>query len=222
MRGGFLYAGAFANGTFQHPCISCCRGRAERGRILMKEKASFDKSQLLAPAPIVLVGCVHKDLGINLLTVAWCGVDCSMPPMIHVSIRPSRFSHRMVKETGSFTVNVPTREMLKQVDLCGTLSGKDTDKFAKAHLTPLASEIIEAPLVAECPVNLECKVYRVVPLGLHDMFIGEIVARHADSELVKRGHVEFNRLPLIAYVDGEYWSVGERIGTYGFSARERA
>ena len=185
----------------------------------MKEKASFGKTQILSPTPVVLVGCAHGELGQNLLTIAWTGVDCSDPPIIHVSIRPSRFSHRMVRDSGCFTVNIPTRELVRQVDLCGAVSGRDGDKFARVGLTPLKSEIVEAPLVAECPVNLECKVVRIVPLGAHDMFIGEIVARHADSSLVKNGKVEFEKISLVAYVNGEYWSLGERIGTHGFSAR---
>jgi len=185
----------------------------------MKEKASFSKAQILSPTPVVLVGCAHRELGHNVLTIAWTGVDCSDPPIVHVSIRPSRFSHRMVQESGCFTVNIPTRELLKQVDLCGVLSGRDGDKFTRAGLTPATSERVEAPLVAECPINLECTVIRVVPLGAHDMFIGEIVARHADAAIVKNGRVEFDTLHLIAYANGEYWSLGERIGAHGFSAK---
>jgi flavin reductase (DIM6/NTAB) family NADH-FMN oxidoreductase RutF len=185
----------------------------------MSEKVSFTKAQILSPTPVVLVGCAHRELGMNVLTIAWSGVDCSEPPVVHVSIRPSRFSHRMVKESGCFTVNIPTRELLRQVDMCGILSGRDGGKFARAELTPDVSTVIEAPLVAECPVNLECKVLQVVSLGTHDMFIGEVVARHAEKSLVKNGKVAFEKLPLIAYVNGEYWSLGERIGIYGYSAQ---
>jgi flavin reductase (DIM6/NTAB) family NADH-FMN oxidoreductase RutF len=185
----------------------------------MKEKVGFSKAQILAPTPVVLVGCTHEELGHNLMTAAWTGVDCSDPPTVHVSIRPSRFSHRMVKESRCFTVNIPTRELVRQVDLCGVVSGRDGDKFARAALTPLKSAMVKAPIVAECPVNLECTLIQVVPLGSHDMFIGEIVERHADASFVSRGKVEFERLSLIAYVNGEYWSLGERIGTHGFSAR---
>jgi len=185
----------------------------------MQGKVPFDKSQILAPTAVVLVGCAHSELGRNLLTIAWTGVDCSDPPTVHVSVRPSRFSHRMIKESGCFTVNIPTCDILRQVDLCGVVSGRDGDKFKRAGLTPVRGEVVEAPLVAECPVNLECKVIHVVPLGVHDMFIGEIVARHADEPYVTDGRVDFSKLPLIAYVNREYWNLGGRIGTYGFSAR---
>lgn len=183
----------------------------------MPEKVDFNKTQILSPTPVVLVGCAHRELGRNLLTIAWTGVDCSDPPTIHVSIRPSRFSHRMIKESGCFTVNLPVQKILRQVDLCGVISGRDGDKFERAGLTPLPSTVVEAPIVAECPINLECKVLQIVPLGVHEMFIGEIVARHADISLVHNGRIAFQRLPLIAYVNREYWSLGERIGTYGFS-----
>jgi flavin reductase (DIM6/NTAB) family NADH-FMN oxidoreductase RutF len=184
----------------------------------MQEKAVFSKSQVLSPTPVVLVGCAHGKLGMNVLTIAWTGVDCSDPPVVHVSIRPSRFSHRIIRESGCFTVNVPTRDLLRQVDLCGVLSGRDGDKFARVGLTPLKAQSVEAPLVGECPVNFECRLLQVVPLGAHDMFIGEVVARHADASLVKNGRVDFGKLPLIVYVNGEYWSLGERLGAHGFSS----
>ena len=183
----------------------------------MDEKVRLGAAQILAPTPVVLVGCAHRELGINLLTIAWTGVCCSEPPHLHVSIRPSRFSHRMIKESGCFTVNVPTCELLRQVDLCGVISGRDGDKFARAALTPVSAGSVEAPIIAECPVNFECRLRHIVPLGAHDMFIGEIVARHADARFVKEDRVDFARLPLIVYVNGEYWSVGERIGMHGLS-----
>lgn len=186
----------------------------------MKEKAPFDKTFMLAPVPVVLVGCAHEKLGRNVLTIAWCGVDCSDPPTIHVSIRPSRHSYRMIKESECFTVNIPTRNLLREVDLCGTVSGKFGDKFERSGLTPMPGTEVSAPIIAECPVNIECRVRDIIELGLHHMFIGEIVAKRADPEVLKDGDPDFHRIPLISYVHGEYWSMGELIGQYGFS-RER-
>jgi len=183
----------------------------------MEAKTAFSKAQVLSPTPVVLVGCAHEKLGANLLTIAWTGVDCSDPPVVHVSIRPSRFSHRIIEESGCFTVNIPTRDLLRQVDLCGALSGRDGNKFARTGLTPVPGEAVRAPFVGECPVNLECRLLQIVRLGVHDMFIGEVVARHADAAVVKNGRVDFAKLPLIVYVGGEYWSVGERLGAHGFS-----
>jgi flavin reductase (DIM6/NTAB) family NADH-FMN oxidoreductase RutF len=185
----------------------------------MTRKVDFSKAQILAPTPVVLVGCAHRDIGRNVLTVAWCGVDCSEPPVVHVSVRPSRYSHRIIKESGVFTVNIPTRELLRQVDICGTVSGRYGDKFERAGLTASPGGVVEAPIVAECPVNLECTVLHVLPLGAHDMFVGEIVARHADESLVTDGRVAFEKLSLIAYVLGEYWSLGQKIGDYGFTSK---
>jgi flavin reductase (DIM6/NTAB) family NADH-FMN oxidoreductase RutF len=185
----------------------------------MRRKIEFAEAQMIAPSPVVLVGCAHPELGLNLLTIAWTGIDCSDPPTLHVSIRPQRHSHRMIADSGCFTVNVPTRELLRQVDLCGIISGRDGDKWARAGLTPLTGAAVAAPLVAECPVNFECAVRHVLALGAHTMFVGEVVARHADEGIVQSGRIDFSRLPLVAYVDGEYWSLGERIGSYGFSGR---
>ena len=186
----------------------------------MDEKVSLEGSFLLAPVPVILVACAHGELGRNLLTIAWCGVDSSEPPIVHVSIRPSRYSHRIIKESGSFTVNIPTVNMLHAVDLCGTVSGREGDKFERAGLTPIDAAEVSAPLVAECPVNIECKVRDIIPLGLHDMFLGEVVAKHADSCYMTRGELDFGLLPVIAYLHGEYWSLGKRIGQYGCSSKD--
>jgi flavin reductase (DIM6/NTAB) family NADH-FMN oxidoreductase RutF len=185
--------------------------------VLMSEKIALKSSLMLAPVPVVLVASAHENYGENIMTAAWCGVDCSEPPVIHVSIRPSRLSHEIIKESGSFTVNIPTTEMLRAVDLCGTVSGKEGDKFARAGLTPGLSSVVAAPLVTECPVNIECTVTQIIPLGLHDMFLGEIVAKHADDSCIEGGEVDFRKVPLIAYVDGTYWSLGKSIGRYGCS-----
>lgn len=183
----------------------------------MKEKVSIDTTFLLAPVPVVLVGCAHEELGRNVLTIAWCGVGCSDPPSLSVSIRPNRYSYRIIKESECFTVNIPTRNLLHEVDLCGTVSGKFGDKFERSRLTPQPGTEVSAPIIAECPVNIECRVREVIELGFHHMFIGEIVAKRADPEVLKDGDIDFYRIPLISYVHGEYWSMGERIGQYGLS-----
>ena len=186
----------------------------------MAGKIELEGGLMLAPVPVVLVGCAHEELGTNLLTVAWCGVACSKPPIIHISIRPSRFSYRMIEESGVFTVNIPTREMVETVDLCGTVSGAERNKFELAGLTPVPGKLVAAPLVGECPVNLECELVRIEKIGLHDMFLGEIVARHVDEAVSTGGAVDWTKIALLSYVDGQYWSLGERIGEYGCSKRK--
>jgi flavin reductase (DIM6/NTAB) family NADH-FMN oxidoreductase RutF len=183
----------------------------------MPDRVSLKGTFLVAPVPVVLVASAHPELGRNVLTIAWCGVACSDPPTVYVSIRPSRHSYRMIRESECFTVNVPTRSLLTAVDLCGTVSGRFADKFERAGLTAAAAAEVSAPLITECPVNLECRVRDVVEIGLHHMFLGEVVARHADPDILKDGEPDFHRMPLIGYVNGEYWSVGERIGLFGLS-----
>lgn len=185
----------------------------------MSEKKEFNHTQTIAPLPVVLVGCVHPELGINLLTVVWTGVLCSEPLKLHVSIRPERYSHRMISRSGCFTMNLPARNLLEQVDFCGNVSGRDCDKWAMSGLTPLTGKKVDAPIVAECPVNFECIVEKVLPLGTHDMFIGRVVYKRADSDIItEEGKVDFSRLELFAYVSGEYLSMGKVIGRHGFSA----
>jgi flavin reductase (DIM6/NTAB) family NADH-FMN oxidoreductase RutF len=195
----------------------------------MHDKTELSGSFILAPVPVVLVACSHEELGRNVLTIAWCGINCSDPETVHVSIRPERFSYRMISESGCFTVNMPTVEMTKIVDMCGIRSGREfagkdepvskDDKFDLAALTAAPAKIVQAPLVAECPVNLECEVKNVIPVGVHHMFVGEVVAKHADSEVMTDGKLDFSRIPLITYVNGEYWSLGQPVGRYGFSKK---
>jgi flavin reductase (DIM6/NTAB) family NADH-FMN oxidoreductase RutF len=186
----------------------------------MKEKVPFEGTFMLAPVPLVLVACAHEELGRNVLTIAWCGIDCSDPPTLHVSIRPGRHSYRIIRESECFTVNIPTRKLLREVDICGTVSGKFGDKFERTGLTPVSATEVPAPLIAECPINIECRVREIIELGLHHMFLGEIVAKHVDKGVLKDGEPDFHRIPLISYVHGEYWSMGERIGEHGFSRND--
>lgn len=183
----------------------------------MEKKVPFDGTFMLAPVPVILVACAHEKLGHNLLTIAWCGVDCSDPPTVHVSIRPSRHSYRMIRESECFTINIPVRHLVREVDLCGTVSGKFGDKFERAGLTAAPATEVAAPLVAECPINIECRLRDVIEIGLHHMFLGEVVAKHADAGVIKDGEIDFYRIPLICYLNGEYWSLGERVGIYGLS-----
>jgi len=185
----------------------------------MPDKTRISGSFILAPTPVVLIGCSHEELGRNVLTVAWCGVACSDPATVSISIRPERHSYRMIEESRCFTVNIPTVDLVRALDLCGTLSGADGDKFEAAGLTAAPSTSVEAPLVAECPVNLECTVKNIFPAGVHHVFWGEVVARHADPFVLTDGRLDFSKIPLITYVQGEYWSLGRPLGKHGFSKK---
>lgn len=171
----------------------------------MQRKLEVNDTFLLAPVPVVLVGCASEELGRNLLTIAWCGVDCSEPPLIHISVRPSRHSYRMIRESGCFTVNIPTKGILEKVNMCGLVSGREGDKFERVGLTALSASKVQAPIVSECPVNIECEVRQVLELGVHHMFIGEVVAVRADEGLVREdGSLDLSGIELFAYVNGEY------------------
>ena len=174
---------------------------------MSEEKKQFLNSFILAPVPVVLVACRHDELGDNLLTIAWCGVGCSDPETINISIRPERYSYRMIKESGCFTVNIPTYDLLEEVKICGTVSGRDCDKFEQAGLTAVPAEKIAAPLVKECPVNIECELLEIKPLGVHDHFIGTIVCKHAAGGLITDGGINFNGVELITYINGKFKAV---------------
>ena len=184
-------------------------------------KRQWKPSTLLAPVPPVLVSCGGRlEQPENVITVAWAGTVCSDPPMLSISVRPERFSHGIIAATREFVVNIPTQDLAKATDLCGMKSGRDTDKFALAKLTRAPASIVAAPLLAECPLNLECKVKKVVKLGSHDVFIAEIVAVQVSPELLdRRGKLCLDQARLLAYAHGEYFSLGKRVGYFGFSVK---
>lgn len=176
---------------------------------------------LLAPVPPVLVTCGTPDAP-NALTVGWTGVLCTHPPLTYISLRPSRYSYDIIRQAGCFVINLPTTALCKAIDFCGVRSGKDTDKLATCGLHPLAAKRVTAPLLAECPVALECRVIEVRPLGTHDMFLAEIVGVDADEQyLDAAGRLALDRCGLLAYAHGEYFALGEKLGSFGFSVRRK-
>ncbi|MDD5174570.1 MAG: flavin reductase family protein [Candidatus Omnitrophota bacterium] len=176
-------------------------------------------SEALYPVPVVLVSCGNRDLA-NIITIAWCGVACSKPPLLTISIRPSRYSNNIIKNSGEFVINIPTKDLLKETDICGTISGCDKDKFDLCNFTKADSSIVKSPIIKECPTNIECRVINVLNLGTHDMFIGEAVKVHRDRSILdKKGNIDYSGAAPIVYNQGEYWSLGKRIGRYGFSAK---
>ncbi|KKM11980.1 flavin reductase [Clostridiales bacterium PH28_bin88] len=176
----------------------------------------------LYPVPAVLVTCADENLKPNVITIAWTGTVNSVPPMVYVSVRPDRFSYKLIKETGEFVINVPSAGIVKEVDFCGMNSGRDVDKFAATGLTPLPAAVVKAPLIKECPVNIECQVKQVIELGSHHMFIGEIVSVHIDQDsLNQKGQVDMDLAKAVSYCAGEYRGVDLIIGTHGYSRRSR-
>lgn len=185
------------------------------------DKESWKASVMTAPLPPALVSCGSCDKP-NVLTVAWTGVLCTRPPVTYISLRPERFSYGLIKESGEFVINLPPAPIVRAVDTCGVKSGRDTDKFALTGLTPVQAFSVSAPMIAECPVSIECRVREIVPLGSHDMFIADIVGVAAAKELLdEKGRLALEKADLIAYAHGAYFTLGKQLGTFGYSVRRK-
>lgn len=186
------------------------------------KKILWKPGTMLYPIPAVLVSCGVYGGKQNILTVAWTGVVCSEPPMLSISIRPGRFSYDMIRKNGEFAINLTTAAMAPMVDWCGVKSGRDLDKFKEMKLTATPARHIRAPLIAESPVNLECRVKEIRELGSHHMFIAEILAVHAEPSYfdLKTGYFDLAAAEPLCYCHGHYYRLGKHIGKFGFSVEK--
>lgn len=174
----------------------------------------------LFPCPVVLVTCIDPHGKPNIITLAWAGTVCSDPPTLGLGIRPHRHSYKLIEHSREYVVNIPTVDILKEADFCGMVSGKDVDKFSQTGLTPEPAEKVKPPLIKECPVNIECILKKKIPLGTHDLFLGEIVSVHVDQDILnEKGRLDFNKVAPFVYNQGEYWNLHQKIGVYGFSKK---
>ncbi len=177
---------------------------------------------MLYPLPAVMVSVADREGRTNIITVAWAGTICTNPPMVSISVRPSRYSHHMILETGGFVINLTTRALVRATDYCGVRSGRDVDKWKEAGLTPMRSDAVDAPCIAECPVNIECRVVRTEQLGSHDMFIAEVAAVHVDDRYMDgKGRFHLEDARPIVYSHGEYYDLGEKLGRFGYSVQKK-
>lgn len=175
---------------------------------------------MLYPLPAVMVSCSENGKN-NIITVAWTGTVCTNPPMLSISVRPERFSHGMIERTGEFAVNLATKGLVRACDYCGVKSGRDTDKFQAAGLTACRADYIGAPLIAESPVNIECRVKQILRLGSHDMFLAEVLGVHVDRRYINtKGKLELEKAEPVVYSHGEYYGLGEMLGTFGYSVKK--
>ncbi|MCQ2417254.1 MAG: flavin reductase family protein [Oscillospiraceae bacterium] len=185
------------------------------------EKIYWNGGAMLAPLPPVLVTCGTMEQP-NVLTVAWTGICCTHPPMTYISVRPSRHSYSIIKESGEFAINLPTTALVKAVDFCGVRSGKNTDKFKECGLHLIMPQKGNVPILEESPVSLSCKVVQVIPLGTHDMFIAEIIETAADARYVdSKGKLNLQQSGLLAYAHGEYFALGRKCGSFGYSVQKK-
>ena len=183
-------------------------------------KVSWQGGALIAPIPAVMVSLGDMEES-NIITVAWCGITNTQPPKTYVSIRPSRHSYKILKEKREFIINLVPSNLAKTADYCGIYTGKKIDKFAKCSLTKEKATKVDAPMIAECPISIECKVTDIIPLGSHDMFLSDIVAVNVDEKLLMDNKLCINRAHLCAFAHGEYYKLGERIGKFGFSVKKK-
>ena len=188
---------------------------------IMKKRRSLSPGALTAPLPpaMVTVGTLEEA---NVLTVAWTGILATVPPKTYISVRPSRHSYKILKEQGEFVINLASADMARTVDFVGIYTGAKMDKFEKCALTKRKSEKVAPPTIDECPIALECRVTDVLPMGSHDVFIADIVSFSCNEELIsEEGKIHFENADLLAYAHGEYYTLGERVGRFGFSTDKK-
>lgn len=187
-------------------------------------KQTWKPGNMVYPLPAVMVSAGDKAGNTNIITIAWTGTICTNPAMLYISVRPERYSYDMIRESGEFVVNLTTEALAKVTDYCGVRSGRDVDKWKETGLTPgKANELSYAPIIEECPVNIECKVTEVKELGSHHMFMAEVVSVQVDDKyLDETGKFCLNETGLLAYSHGEYLGLGEQIGTFGYSVKKKA
>lgn len=185
-------------------------------------KVSWKPGNMIYPLPAVMVSCRGGDGEDNIITIAWTGTICTNPPMTYISVRPERHSYQMIKETGEFVINLTTKNLVKAVDFCGVRSGRDLDKFQQMNLTKEEAKVVNAPMIAESPVNIECKVTEVKELGSHHMFLAEVVNVNVEDGLMdENGKFHLSKSNPLVYSYGGYYETGKEIGSFGYSVRKK-
>jgi flavin reductase (DIM6/NTAB) family NADH-FMN oxidoreductase RutF len=184
-------------------------------------KVVWKGATLVAPLPPVMVTCGDME-NANIITIAWTGILNSNPPKTYISVRPERYSYDILKNKRVFIINLPSSPLIKKTDYCGIYTGKKVNKFEKCGFTKEKASNVGCPLIAECPINIECRVTDIIPLGSHDMFIADIVAVNVDEHLIESdGKLHMEKAKLAAFMHGEYFELGRKIGHFGFSVKKK-
>lgn len=184
-------------------------------------KEVWKAGNMVYPLPVVMVSCQEEGKDPNIITVAWTGTICTNPPMVYISVRPERYSYDIIKNSKEFVINLTTKDIVKATDYCGVRSGRDVNKFQDMNLTPQKASQVNAPLIAESPVNIECRLHDIVKLGSHDMFLAHVVAVNVDKEYMnEKGKFELAKANPVVYSHGEYYDLGNLLGTFGYSVRK--
>lgn len=184
-------------------------------------KAMWKPGTFLYPIPAVMVSCGTMEKS-NIITVAWTGILNTDPAMVYISVRPSRHSYNMIKEQGEFVINLTTRDLAKATDWCGVKTGAKVDKFKEMNMHKEKANFVKCPMIKESPVSVECKVKEIRELGSHHMFVAEVLAINADEKYIdEKGAFDISKCDLIAYSNGHYYTLGKKIGKFGFSVQKK-
>ncbi len=184
-------------------------------------KIMWKPGNFLYPIPAVMVSCGTMENS-NIITVAWTGILNTNPALVYISIRPTRYSYDIIKKQGEFVINLTTQDLAYATDWCGVKSGRDFDKFKTMHLTKQKANFVKCPMIEQSPVSIECKVRQIKELGSHHMFIAEVLTIHADEKYIdKNGAFDISKCNLIAYSNGGYYSLGKKVGKFGFSVQKK-
>ena len=186
-------------------------------------KELWKPGNMVYPLPAVMVSCADKEGHDNIITIAWTGTICTNPAMLYISVRPTRYSYHLIRESGEFVVNLTTKDLVKATDWCGVRSGRDVDKWSEMHLTRgNAQTLIYAPIIEESPVNIECQVVKDEELGSHHMFLAKVTGVQVDDRFMQdNGKFALNKTGLLAYSHGEYFDLGKSLGTFGYSVKKK-
>ena len=184
-------------------------------------KVNWKPGTFIYPLPVVMVSCGDMEKS-NIITVAWTGIINTNPAMVYISVRPTRYSYNLIKDQGEFVINLTTKNLVKATDWCGVKTGAKVDKFKEMKLHKEKANFVKCPMIKESPVSVECKVKEIKELGSHTMFIAEVVAINVDEKYIdEKGAFDISKCDLIAYANGGYYSMGKKLGKFGFSVKKK-
>ena len=184
-------------------------------------KINWKGGALLAPVPPVMVSCGDMENS-NIITVGWTGIINTIPPKTYISVRKSRHSYELIKNSGEFVINLTPTNLVREADYCGIYTGKKVDKFEKCKLTKGVAQNVSCPIIEESPLSIECRVFDIIELGTHDMFLADIVGVDVSEDIIGNdGKLRLDKANLTAYAHGEYFELGKKIGSFGFSAAKK-
>ena len=184
-------------------------------------KVMWKPGTFLYPLPAVMVSCGTMKKS-NIITVAWTGILNTNPATVYISVRPTRYSYKLLKEQGEFVINLTNKKLARATDWCGVKTGAKVDKFKEMNLHKEKANFVKCPMIKESPVSVECKVKEIKEIGSHHMFIADVLAINADEKYIdEKGAFDISKCDLIAYSNGNYYRLGRKIGKIGFSVKKK-